>query len=490
MSGITILGLGPGDPLLLTREAWSILENSKEIYVRTNQHPTIASFPPGLMVYSFDSFYSNGETFGDVYSRIVEKVLGLGQRPQGVVYAVPGHPNVAEVTTLEISRRAREAEIPLKVVEGLSFLEPVLSALGVDPFPQLSLVDGLELAACHHPLFPPSAPAIIAQIHSKIIASEIKLALMSVYPDEHKVIFVHGAGTKNLHIEKIALFEIDRSQQIGLLSCLYLPSLGDNTSFESFQNLIAHLRSPDGCPWDREQTHQSLRPHLLEETYELMAALDAEDPGEMSEEFGDLLLQIVLHAQIANEFGEFSMIDILQAIHDKLVRRHPHVFGSVNIKDKEEVLANWERLKSAERELDNKGEKGLLDGVSTELPALLQAESYQKRVARIGFDWPDIKGVLEKITEEMSEVHQAVDSGARKAEIGDLLFAVVNLARWYDVDAESALREANNRFRQRFAHIEAAARARGSCLSDLSPTEMDSLWDDAKSKDIHDGCGM
>lgn len=481
MSGITLLGLGPGDPNLLTRHAWNILKNSEEIYLRTNQHPTIEYFPRGLKVKSFDGYYENSGTFTEVYERIVEKVLELGLRPQGVVYAVPGHPFVAEATAIEISRRAPDMGISVEVVEGLSFLEPVITALGIDPFPHLTLYDALELIASHHPPFPPSAPAVIAQIHSTYVASEVKLTLMAVYPDQHEVTYVHGAGTQKFKVEPIPLYEIDRSAHIGLLSCLYIPALGHNTSFESFQNIVAHLRAPEGCPWDREQSHKSLRPHLLEEAYEVLEALDSENPREMSEEFGDLLLQIVLHAQIANEYGDFSMVDILQGIHDKLVRRHPHVFGDVKIEDKEGVLVNWERLKSVERKFSNQQDKGLLDGVSSALPALLQAESYQKRAARVGFDWTDIQGVLEKIDEELDEVKQATGSEARLAEIGDLLFAVVNLARWYDVDAESALREANKRFHQRFSYLESSVKVLGVNLSDLSLDDLNALWSEAKS---------
>ncbi|MBE0411860.1 MAG: nucleoside triphosphate pyrophosphohydrolase [Anaerolineales bacterium] len=483
MSGITLLGLGPGDPLLVTREAWNVLESCGEIYVRTSLHPTVAGFPPNLRVNSFDSFYDDCESFNDVYRCIVDVILNLGQRTQGVVYAVPGHPFIAEATTFELVDRAQELGIPVKVIEGLSFLEPVISALGLDPFPHLEVIDALELGAIHHPPFPPSAHAIIAQIHSKLVASEVKLTLMALYPDQHPVIFVHSAGTKNLLVEHLPLSDIDRNAHIGLTSSLYVPSISENSSFESLQNLIAHLRAPDGCPWDREQTHQSLRPHLLEEAYEVLSALDSENPQKMKEEFGDLLLQIVLHAQIAREQGEFSMVDIIQGLHDKLVRRHPHVFGNVEIKDKEGVLSNWERLKSIEREHNNDLVNGLLEGVSSELPALLQAQSYQKRAARVGFDWSDKKGVLQKITEEIDELDKASDQDARISEIGDLLFSLVNLARWYDIDAESALRGANHRFRQRFAYIEASARRLGVNLSDLTLNEMDALWDEAKSED-------
>jgi tetrapyrrole methylase family protein/MazG family protein len=481
-SGITLLGLGPGDPSLLTRQAWDLLQNIPEIYLRSRLHPTVAGFPPDLRVKSFDHLYQNGQSFESVYHQIVEQILNLGQRPEGVVYAVPGHPFVAEATTPQIASRARETGIPVTVIEGLSFLEAVFAALEVDPFPHTTLIDALELAAAHHPSIPPDSPAIVAQLYSPVVASEVKLTLMALYPDEHPVRMVHGAGTPQVLVEEILLFEMDRSAHIGLMTALYIPPLGTNTSFEAFQELVAHLRAPEGCPWDREQTHRSLRPHLLEEAYEVLAALDAEDVNALREELGDLLLQIVLHAQIASEYGEFTMSDVLGNIHAKLVHRHPHVFGDLKLKDKQGVIQNWERLKAAERQSSGLADQGLLDGVAIILPALSQAEAFQKRAARVGFDWANLQGVIDKIDEEFREVRRASDPETRAAEIGDLLFAVVNLARWLDVDAESALREANDRFRERFAYIESSARAQGREMSEFSLEELDDLWDEAKKR--------
>jgi len=478
--GITLMGLGPGAADLLTRQAWQILESVPEIYLRTRQHPAVAGFPSQLSVHSFDELYENSENFEAVYAQIVESVLKLARRPEGVVYAVPGHPLVAETSSQEISRRAKQEGIPIRVVEGLSFLEPTFTALGIEPIAHTALVDALDLTTAHVPPFPPSAPAIIAQVYSREVASDVKLTLMATYPDEHPVKLVHAAGTANVQVESLSLHEIDRSSQIGLLSSLYVPPLEPETSFEAFQEIIAHLRAPDGCPWDREQTHLSLRPSLLEETYELLSALDAEDIDGMREEFGDLLLQIVLHAQIASEYGEFNMADVLRGIHTKIVHRHPHVFGDLELRDKQGVLQNWERLKEQERAANGKAEASLLDGVALAQPALVQAEQYQRRAARVGFDWPDIQGVLDKLDEELAEVHSAQDARERAAEIGDLLFAVVNLARWNDVDPESALREANARFRKRFFHIEQAAKAQGRSISDLSIDEMESFWQEAK----------
>ena len=482
--GITLLGLGPGNPALLTRQAWQVLEGASEVYLRTRQHPTVAGFPASLRVHSFDTLYEQNESFEDVYAHIVAQVLELGQRPEGVIYAVPGHPFVAEATGPEIARRARQMGIPLQVVEGLSFIEPVLSALGLDPFPQLALVDALELGSFHVPTFPPDMPALIAQIYSPMVASEVKLTLMEVYPDQHAVQLVHGAGTPQVRVEALELYEIDRSPHIGLLTTLYVPPLGAATSFEAFQEIIAHLRAPNGCPWDREQNHQTLRSSLLEETYEALAALDADDPQAMREEFGDLLLQIVLHAQIASEYGEFKMADVLRGIHTKIIHRHPHVFGDVEVDGVGKVLQNWEKLKADERQANGKLEAGLLDSVPVALPALIQAEEYQKRTARVGFDWSDIQGVVDKVCEEVEEI-RAAEGNERAAEIGDLLFAVVNLARWCEADAESVLREANARFKRRFSSIEQTARAQGKKVAELSLKEMDDLWEAAKKNELN-----
>jgi tetrapyrrole methylase family protein/MazG family protein len=478
---IILLGLGPGDASLLTRQAWTVLESISELYLRTAQHPVVAQLPPHLSIHTFDDLYNAVENFEVVYAQIVEQVLALGRRPQGVVYAVPGHPFIAESTCPEIARRAAQEGLSVQVIDGLSFLEPAFTALGLDPLPRTALIDAFELAGLHVPSFPPDTPALVAQIHSRAIASEVKLNLMEVYPDEHPVVLVHAAGTPQQVVERLPLYEIDRSDRIGLLTSLYIPPLAPGTSFESFQELIAALRAPDGCPWDREQTHQTLRTNLLEETYEALDALDADNPQEMREEFGDLLLQIVLHAQIASEYGEYRMADVIQYIYDKIVRRHPHVFGDVQVDGVGHVLQNWEKIKAGEREANGVPEKGVLDGVSTALPALTQAQEYQARAARVGFEWPDLQGFLDKIAEECQEFIRAETGPARMYEIGDVFFTIVNLARRYNIDAESALRETNARFRRRFGYIEQAVRRQGRAFSDLTLDEMLALWQEGKS---------
>jgi len=278
-------------------------------------------------------------------------------------------------------------------------------------------------------------------------------------------------------VEDLKLYEIDRSLKIGLLTALYLPPLAPDTSFENFQEIVARLRAPDGCPWDREQTHLSLRKYLLEETYEALAALDAEDPESIREEFGDLLLQIVLHAQIGVEEGEFSMAEILQGISQKLVRRHPHVFGDVQVEGVQGVLQNWEKLKAKEKK-DNGDQKhkGALDGVPKEFPALAQAQQLQDRAARVGYAWDQPDRFWTELQNELRDLQGREPSSDVSQQIGNLLFVAAGLARWYDVDAESALRETILRYRQRFGALEGQSRQEGRPINDLKPEALESLW--------------
>ncbi len=256
-------------------------------------------------------------------------------------------------------------------------------------------------------------------------------------------------------------------------------SLPENLSqFDALVAIIARLRAGDGCPWDRKQTHSSLRENLLQECYEVLEALDEGDSGKLCHELGDLLMQVVLHAQIATEAGEFEVGDVISSINTKLIHRHPHVFGSIKVKDAEEVLVNWEALKKEERGADT----SMLSNVPQEMPALSYSQEIQDRVARVGFDWEDIGGVIDKLAEEVSEFKQA-DSRERKGqEFGDLLFTLANIARRLGVDLESALREANRRFYHRFSCMEELCRQRGLNFGELSFDEQNALWEEAKKK--------
>jgi tetrapyrrole methylase family protein/MazG family protein len=251
----------------------------------------------------------------------------------------------------------------------------------------------------------------------------------------------------------------------------------DLRRFDSLVELIRLLRGPEGCPWDRQQTHASLREHLLEETYEVLEALDEEDLANLPVELGDLLMQIVFHAQLAAEAGRFDIGTVIEGIARKLISRHPHVFAGRQVKDSREVLVNWEELKQAERRQGG----GMLDGVPKILPALSYSQSVQDRVARVGFDWPDDAGVLDKLTEEVAEFQAASDQPSRECEFGDILFTLANYARRQGIDLESALRTANQKFYRRFSAMEELARGRGLNLAGMSNEGQNRLWDEVKS---------
>lgn len=477
---ILIVGLGPGNPDHLTLEAWRVLSDAREVILRTARHPTVAALPEGPHYRSLDDRYEAASDFAALYEDIAHEVAALGAR-RDIVYAVPGHPLVAEATVTRILALAEQQDIPVRVVEGLSFVGPALTALGIDAADGLQIHDALTIAAMHHPPLNPDVPALLAQVYSRAVAGDLKLTLMNQYPEDHPVTLLNGIGTPEERVAQMPLYAIDRDEHIAHLTTLYVPPLVEAGSFERFQETVAHLRAPDGCPWDREQTHQSLRANVIEEAYEAVEALDSGDAHALREELGDLLLLILMHVQIAVDEDEFRMADVIGHINRKLIRRHPHVFGDVAVSGPQDVIRNWDQIKQEERQNGENGQESLLDGVPKALPALAQAYSYQERAARVGFDWERIEPVVEKIGEEIAEVQAAGDPAERAAEIGDLLFALVNWIRWLGVEPEGALRESNARFYRRFRYIERAAARAGRALNEMTLEEMDALWEQAKA---------
>jgi len=262
------------------------------------------------------------------------------------------------------------------------------------------------------------------------------------------------------------------------------------TDIQKLVDLVARLRSNKGCPWDREQTRETLKPMLIEEAYEVLDALDSPDPQELSEELGDLLFQVVFHAQIAREKGEFDLGDVIDRLHEKMIRRHPHVFGNVDLRTAEDVLKNWEDIKADEKGIPSSSlpgsEKSLLDGIPSKLPALHEAYQITAKAARVGFDWPDLPSILQKLQEEAAELAAADrihDTAHMAQEVGDLLFVVVNIARFLEIDPETALRRCNKKFNRRFRYLESKIKSQGRELRDTSLAEMDKLWDEAKRQE-------
>ena len=256
-------------------------------------------------------------------------------------------------------------------------------------------------------------------------------------------------------------------------------SNGSISEFQTLVDIVALLRAPGGCPWDREQTHESLKRHLLEEAHEALEAIDSGDPSVLTEELGDLLVQIAFHADIAREAGHFEMGDVVERINRKLIRRHPHVFSDETVADAREVERNWERIKAEERAASG-SRKSPVDGIPASLPALAAAQLMQDRVARAGFEWDDVSGVLDKLTEEIDELRDAKTQDEKIHELGDVFFVLVNLSRWMDAHAEDVLRQANDRFRSRYLGMEELASQRGLSFESLPLVEKEALWQEVK----------
>ena len=367
-------------------------------------------------------------------------------------------------------------------------VDRLLAAAGLDPALGVQVVTGPRLASIP---FDPSLPllllaappgkegveAVLPGRHARHGAREVLLAL---YPHDHRLQQLPD-GTQRV------LDDLTDQELAG--GDWFVPALSplDNlASPHGMAAISARLRATDGCPWDRRQTHASLGPFVLEEAYETVDAIERGAPADLAEELGDLFLQIILHAQLAAEEGSFDLTDVYRMLGAKIVRRHPHVFGDVEVSSAEEVLRNWEAIKAAERH-EAGGPPSAFSGVARALPALAASREIQERASSLGWDWPAIEGVWEKVAEELAELHEAGeiegDAGrdARLHELGDVLFAAANLARWLKLDPEEALRSANRRWIDRYERVEALATARGMVLADLSPEAKDALWNEVKA---------
>lgn len=494
-ANITVVGLGSGDPDRLTLGSLRRLQEAEERYVRTKDHPVVAWLErTGVSFVSFDEVYEAKDDFPSVYKEIAARLLAravTGQAGQEIVYAVPGHPMVAEATVKLLRERCPEQGIRLDVIGGESFLDEAFVRLGFDPIEGFGLLDASALT---EERIDPRRHTLIGQVYDQFTASEVKLGLMEVFPDDYPIVVGHALGVEDQEqIRRIPLFELDRTPGYGNLSLVYVPASDDESlrirSFERLHEIVSILRSPEGCPWDREQTHESIRKNLIEETYEVLETIDDDDPGHMREELGDLLLQIMLHSQMEEELGTFTVYDVIQELNEKLLYRHPHVFGNLSAEDAEAALNNWEAMKAEEKRRKGIQPEQLfaLSGVPRDLPALMKAYKLQKKAAKAGFDWEQIDGVWSKLEEEIAELKEAVaqnhDPAAQELELGDVLFSVVNAARYIGADPEQALSRTISKFTRRFHYVEERLREQGKTPVDSTLAEMDLLWEEAKSKE-------
>ena len=481
MGRITIVGLGCGDGRFVTREVWRILEEaSSPIWLRTAAHPVVAELPCEWC--SFDDVYEASADFQSVYAHIIETIVKEAGNSAEIIYAVPGDPHVGEATTGGIIKAATELGINVEVKRGLSFYEPTVAAVNLDGMDGVQVYDAITIAQHLHAPINPDAPLVLGQVFSPFLASELKLSLMAVYPPEHVVQLIHNAGGSDEAVEELVLHEIDRSTQIGNLTSLYVPPRATLSSLGNFADTVAILRSPNGCPWDREQTPQSLREDFIEELFEAIDALDRDDVNALRDELGDVLLHIVMQTQMATEAGDFTLADVVAGIDAKIKRRHPHVWGDAVVGSVSDLNATWADIKAQEKaERGETESKSILEHIPPSLPSLQRSQKIQGRARKVGFDWPSIEGVYDKLGEEIAELKEATEKDHQSEELGDVLFVIVNLAHWLGIDAETAMREANLKFVRRFQSMEGVMAERDVTFESLGSIDaIEAVWQEAK----------
>ncbi|MGE3075934.1 MAG: nucleoside triphosphate pyrophosphohydrolase [Dehalococcoidia bacterium] len=464
---IHVVGLGPGDPRHVTLETRDLLGSGMPVILRTRHHPSATELAPNAE--DCDDLYRVGTSFDEVYGAVVKRVLERAGRGP-VVFAVPGSPWFAERSVGALVTAALAAAMPTKVYPAVSFVDVAAGVLGID-------LAEIQVCDATHFRIDTLRPALVHQVFDRDVVTALKLDLLKLYPAEHPVTVLSAVGTADESIRSVPLAELDH-RPFGYLDTLFVPAIepiDDVRRFDGLLHVVRSLLAPGGCPWDRQQTHLSLRPYLLEETYEALEAIDNQEPADLVEELGDVLFQTLIHTAIAENAGEFEIHDVIERIATKLIRRHPHVFSDGTASTAAEVEENWEKLKKAEKQRDS-----ILDGVPRALPALAESQSLQGRARKIGFDWPDIEGRLEKLHEEIGEFARAEGAAERLDEFGDILAVLVNIADHLGLDAEQALRGANAKFRSRFGRVETLAKEQGTALKDLDLAGLDRLWDEAK----------
>lgn len=511
---IRIIGMGPGPRSLMAPASLDEARGCDVVFIRTLRHPAAEAFEElelGERLVSFDALYDRSESFELAYGAMAEAVLAAGVEGKDVAFVVPGSPAAGEVAVRMIIKDAADKGIPVRTVQGMSFIDACCLAVGCD-----SLVDGLVVMGAFRldEQWPKSSmgrrtpfavPLLIGEVYDRMMAGNVKLAIADAYGDEHMIKIITAAGDmEGLSVREVPTYELDRLEGLDHLTSVFVPGKADAASVrpsawpaDRIVDIMARLRGDDGCPWDKKQDLKSLRPYVLEEAYEVAEAIDEGDMDHLCEELGDLLLQVVFQARLAQEEGHFDFTDVVDAISEKLIRRHPHIFSDVEADTAEKVLRNWEYIKQQEKAEKaqrvgakpsggEEGEPSLLEGIANSLPALWYSSKMQDKAARVGFDWKTAEQAMAKVHEETAEV-EAVLAGPHEKleeEIGDLLFAVVNVARLAKIDAEAAAKKTAAKFKRRFMYIEAEVALMGEKIEDMGLERLDALWNEAKAKGI------
>ncbi len=476
MPKITIVGLGPWQGGGVTAQAADRMTATPTVF-RTARHPEVER-ANALDPVFLDALYERAEEFEELHRLLATEVLRLAATHGEVVYAVPGQGMAGDGSVRELLALAGE-DCAIELLPGVDEAAPFLlhcARLGQDVTGAYAAVPAPMLT---RPMVCRTMPLLLTQLDSGLTAGDCKLLLTQLYGDEAPVVFGDGQSAR-----PIELWELDRQPRYDHRTMAWLPPAGQGARRDvaDLMDILARLRAPGGCPWDREQTHESLKPCLLEEAYEVLEAIDHGDMEELSEELGDVLLQVVFHAQMAAERGDFDLLDVTDGICRKMIRRHPHVFGDVRANTADEVVTNWDAIKRQEKGTNT--EAGRMADLPKAMPSVLRSMKIQGRAARVGFDWPDAEGAFDKLREEVDELHRAMAGGEGTErlsdELGDVLFAAINVARFLGVHPEFALAGTAEKFIRRFAFVEEQAAREGKTLQSMTLEQMDELWNRAK----------
>ena len=480
---IKIIGLGPGAPDALTIGALNALKTGENVFLRTEKHPTVEYLVENKINFStLDRFYEEGKSFDEVYEKIANELISIYKESGELVYAVPGHPLVAEKSVFNLIELCKENNIEYSILTAVSFVDAMMESLKIDPIEGLKIIDAFDI---QNQILDKRIGTIITQVYNTFIASEVKLQLAECYDDETEIIFVRAAGVEGIEsIRKIPLYELDMQEDIDYLTSIYIPrDLENKKDFNDLLQVVETLRGENGCPWDREQTHQSLKSDFIEECYELVDAIQNDDIDGMIEELGDILLHVVFQSSLGKEEGFFDIADVIQGICEKMIYRHPHVFGDVEVEGTKDVLNRWEDLKNKEKHYESLTEK--MQAVAKAIPGFTRARKVQKIAAKVGFDWDDASEAMKKVNEEINEILDVYKTGNKEIiteEVGDLLFSAINVSRMLGIDEEEAITSTINKFIYRFSVIEKTAKSKNKSLNDMTLEEMDEIWNISKEK--------
>ena len=475
MNTIQIIGLGAGTKEELTLKAYQALSENIPTFVRTDRHPIVEELRENIKIESFDDYFEKYCTFNEIYEKIAEELVRLANCHGKINYCTSGSPYYGDIVTKKLLNEYKD-QINIIIIDGMSFIDKCIKLSGYTDYKNISILDSFEVDEF---TFDVNSFNIITQVDDVETASYLKIKLMEVYPSTIDTLIIDVLEN---NVKKVPLYMLDREKKYGFSTyfCILPIEISDNKVYNvnNLRRIVRILRGPDGCPWDKKQTHRSIRQHVIEEAYEVVDAIDKGDIDNLIEELGDLLFQVVFHSELGSEEGYFNFNDVVTNVCKKMYFRHPHVFGDVSAHSAEEALESWENSKLKEKNLSTYTDN--LKNVPKALSPLSRSYKIQKRAAEVGFDWSDSKDVLAKVKEELLEFIEEYNKNNienMEEEFGDLLFALVNFARFENINPDVALNKTINKFINRFEYIEKNST---KDLKQMTLKEMDELWEKSK----------